>query len=72
MSAWTTFLTKFYNDKKKTNPDYQFKHAMKDAAKVYKKNTPSAEDSSSTTSSTRKMTKSRKSRRTKSRTRKSR
>lgn len=63
MSNWTTFLTKFYNDKKKTNPDYQFKHAMKDAAKVYKKNTPSAEDSSST----RKMTKSRKSRRTKSR-----
>lgn len=71
MSAWTTFLTKFYNDKKKTTPDYQFKHAMKDAAKVYKKNTPSAEDSSSTTT-TRKMTKSRKSRRTKSRTRKSR
>lgn len=71
MSAWTTFLTKFYNDKKKTNPDYQFKNAMRDGAKVYKKNTPSAEDSSSTTS-TRKMTKSRKSRRTKSRTRKSR
>lgn len=69
MSNWTTFLTKFYNDKKKTNPDYQFKNAMRDAAKVYKKNTPSAEDSSS---SIRKMTKSRKSRRTKSRTRKSR
>ena len=31
MSAWTTFLTKFYNDKKKTTPGYQFKNAMKDA-----------------------------------------
>lgn len=74
MSAWTTFLTKFYNDKKKTNPDYQFKHAMKDAAKVYKKS-PSSEssDSSESTTSTRKMSKSRKSRKTKSRrTRKSR
>ena len=68
MSNWTTFLTKFYNDKKKTNPDYQFKHAMKGAAKVYKKNTLSVEDSNST----RKMTKSIKSRRTKSGTRKSR
>ena len=70
MSAWTIFLTKFYNDKKKTNPGYKFKDAMKDAAKVYKKS-PSAESSGSTTS-TRKTTKSRKSRRTKSRTRKSR
>lgn len=71
MSAWTVFLTKFYNDKKKTNPEYKFKDAMKDGAKVYKKS-PSSESVESS-ESTRKMSKSRKSRRTKSRrTRKSR
>ena len=63
MSAWTTFLTKFYNDKKKTTPGYQFKHAMKDAAKIYKKS-PTAEVS---TPSTRSMSRTRKSRTRKSR-----
>ena len=37
MTAWTVFLKKFYNDKKKTNPNYKFKNAMVDGAKVYKK-----------------------------------
>lgn len=37
MTAWTVFLKKFYNDKKKTNPNYKFKDAMKDGAKIYKK-----------------------------------
>jgi hypothetical protein len=58
MSAWTSFVTKYYNDKKKTTPGYQFKSAMRDAAKVYKKNTPSAEGSTPT----RKRSMSRKSR----------
>ena len=37
MSDWTELVTKTYNDKKKKNPSYKFKHAMKDAAKMYKK-----------------------------------
>jgi hypothetical protein len=37
MSKWTTFLTTFYNQKKKTTPSYKFSQAMKDAAKIYKK-----------------------------------
>jgi hypothetical protein len=47
MSAWITFLGKFYKDKKKTHAAYTYKTAMKDAAKVYKK-------SSGTTRKTRK------------------
>ena len=35
MSAWIDFLGKFYRDKKKSNPGYSYKNAMKDAAKVY-------------------------------------
>lgn len=37
MSKWTEFLTKFYNETKKSNPDYKLKDAMKDAASEYKK-----------------------------------
>ena len=37
MNAWAKFLTKFYKDKKKTQKNYMFKDAMKDAQKVYKK-----------------------------------
>jgi|APCry1669188879_1035177.scaffolds.fasta_scaffold51508_2 hypothetical protein len=37
MSKWTEFLTKFYQEKKKTNPEYSLKQAMKEAAKAYKK-----------------------------------
>jgi len=38
MNAWAKFVTKFYKDKKKTNKNYKFKNAMKDAKKLYKKN----------------------------------
>ena len=37
MNAWAKFLTKFYKDKKRTQKNYMFKDAMKDAQKVYKK-----------------------------------
>ena len=37
MNDWAKFLTKFYKDKKKTQKNYMFKDAMKDAKKVYKK-----------------------------------
>uniref|UniRef100_A0A6C0IJN7 Uncharacterized protein n=1 Tax=viral metagenome TaxID=1070528 RepID=A0A6C0IJN7_9ZZZZ len=37
MSAWTDFVTKFYHEKKEKNKDYQFKDALKDGAKEYKK-----------------------------------
>ena len=36
-SAWTKFVTKYYHDKKKSNPEYKFSQALKDAAKEYKK-----------------------------------
>lgn len=37
MSAWTDYVTKFYNEKKKSNPDYKFKNALVDASKARKK-----------------------------------
>ena len=37
MIAWTDFVTKFYHEKKLQNKDYKFKDALKDGAKVYKK-----------------------------------
>jgi hypothetical protein len=37
MSAWTDFVTAYYEKKHKTDPKYMFKHALKDAAKEYKK-----------------------------------
>ena len=37
MSAWTAYVTKFYKEQKAENPKYMFKHALKDAAKTYKK-----------------------------------
>ena len=37
MSAWTDFVTKFYHEQKCKNKDYQFKDALKDGAKEYKK-----------------------------------
>ena len=36
-SAWTTFVTSLYKKKKRANPLYMFKDALKDAAKLYKK-----------------------------------
>jgi hypothetical protein len=30
-------VTNFYRKKNKENPDYEFKNALKDAAKIYKK-----------------------------------
>ena len=36
-SAWTTFVTDLYRKNKQKNPGYMFKHALKDAAKIYKK-----------------------------------
>ena len=37
MSAWTEHATAYYNAQKAGNPNYMFKHALKDAAKTYKK-----------------------------------
>ena len=36
MSSWTKYVTNFYNEKKKTNPDYQFKNALVEASKERK------------------------------------
>ena len=33
MSPWITFLRGYYNDKKKKQPNYTYKSAMKDGAK---------------------------------------
>lgn len=51
MSEWTKLVTKVYNENK-SKPGYKFKNAMKDAAKIYKKQGPS------TASSTKKRRKS--------------
>lgn len=37
MSEWTKFVSAFYKKKHASNPNYQFKDALKEAAKVYKK-----------------------------------
>jgi hypothetical protein len=39
MNEWTKFVTQYYHDQKRTNKAYQFKDAMKDAKKVYKRGT---------------------------------
>lgn len=39
MSDWTKFVSDFYKKKHASNPDYKFKDALKEAAKVYKKGT---------------------------------
>ena len=36
MSAWTDFVTAYYEKKQNADPKYMFKHALKDAAKEYK------------------------------------
>lgn len=36
MSEWLVHLKKFYADRKKTNPSYSYKKAMKDAVSSYK------------------------------------
>ena len=36
-SKWTKFATNYYKEQKKTNPLYQFKDALVDAGKIYKK-----------------------------------
>lgn len=46
MTAWTTFVTKLFRDRSKKNPDYKFKNALKDAAKLYKKGGDEVEDAS--------------------------
>ena len=38
VNAWTVFATKTHNELKKKNPDQKFKHSLKYAAKLYKKN----------------------------------
>jgi hypothetical protein len=45
MSEWTQLVTKVYNENK-SKPGYKFKNAMKDAAKIYKKQGPSTAASS--------------------------
>lgn len=37
MSNWIRFVTAHYNKMKNKNPKYEFKDALKSAAKVYKK-----------------------------------
>jgi len=39
MTAWTDTVKKTFHMNRKTNKNYQFKDALKDAAKVYKKGT---------------------------------
>ena len=36
--TWVQFATKYYHQKKKSNPDYKFKNALKDAAPLFKSN----------------------------------
>lgn len=36
MNNWTKFVTNFYREKKRTNKNYKFKDAMKDARAEYK------------------------------------
>jgi hypothetical protein len=38
MSAWTDYVTKYFNERRKTQPDYKFKDALKDASVERKKN----------------------------------
>jgi hypothetical protein len=33
MTAWNDFVSKIYNEEHKKNPNYMFKHALKDASK---------------------------------------
>ncbi len=37
MSAWLSHLKSYYNEKKKSNPKYKFKTAMKEAVPSYRK-----------------------------------
>jgi len=37
MSEWTKFVTNYYHEEKKKNPDYMFKNALKDAGPLFKK-----------------------------------
>ena len=36
-SAWIDHVKSFYREKKKQNPDYQYRNALKDAKTTYKK-----------------------------------
>ena len=36
MSEWTKFVTNYYHEEKKKNPDYMFKNALKDAGPLFK------------------------------------
>eukprot|EP01047_Picozoa_sp_COSAG01_P047059 COSAG01_NODE_4462_length_5001_cov_1.631654_6_plen_44_part_00 len=36
-SSWISHVKKTYHAKKKSNPNYKYSHAMKDAKKTYKK-----------------------------------
>jgi hypothetical protein len=42
MTAWTDLVQKIYKEKSGKNASYKLKHAMKDAAKVYKKHSKTA------------------------------
>ena len=42
MTAWTDLVQKIYKEKSGKNSSYKLKHAMKDAAKVYKKHSKTA------------------------------
>ena len=37
MSGWTDFASAFYRNKKRTNPNYKFSDALKEAGPLYAK-----------------------------------
>lgn len=41
MSGWTDFATTFYRNKKKSNPNYLYSDALKEAGPLYKKSNKS-------------------------------
>jgi hypothetical protein len=58
MSDWTKFVTAHYNKMKATNKSYKFKDAMKDAAKLYKKDSSASASVSKKSRKTKKTKKS--------------
>jgi uncharacterized protein YfaQ (DUF2300 family) len=67
MSEWTKFVSAFYKKKHASNPDYQFKDALKEASKVYKKGPSDGKAKSKSKSKTKKGGRSKKRRTAKKR-----
>ena len=62
MSGWISHLTKFYRDRKQTNPYYKYSTAMKDARISYRSGTMTKSRKSQKSRKSRKSQKSQKSR----------